>query len=42
MVEQVLLFGNFAMLKSFKANGNNLITNTLFGVDYVIADKHFV
>jgi len=38
-VEQVLLFGNFAMLKSFKANGNNLITNTLFGVDYVIADE---
>lgn len=39
MVEQMLLFGNFAMLKSFKANGNNLITNTLFGVDYVIADE---
>jgi len=38
-VEQVLLFGNFAMLKSFKANGNNLIGNTLFGVDYVIADE---
>lgn len=39
MVEQTLLFGNFAMLKSFKANGNNLITNTLFGVDYVIFDE---
>ena len=24
-IEQSLLFGNFAMLKSFKANGNNLI-----------------
>ena len=39
MVEQVLLFGNFAMLKSFKANGYNMIPNTLFGVDYVIADE---
>jgi len=39
MVEQVLLFGNFSMLKSFKANGNNMITNTLFGVDYVINDE---
>ena len=38
-IEQSLLFGNFAMLKSFKANGNNLIKKTLTGVDYVIQDE---
>lgn len=38
-IEQVLLFSNFAMLKSFKANGNNLIKKTLTGVDYVIQDR---
>ena len=38
-IEQNLLFGNFAMLKSFKANGNNLIKKTLTGVDYVIQDE---
>ncbi len=38
-IEQVLLFSNFAMLKSFKANGNNLIKKTLTGVDYVIQDE---
>jgi len=38
-IEQNLLFGNFAMLKSFKANGHNLIKKTLTGVDYVIQDK---
>jgi ribonucleotide reductase beta subunit family protein with ferritin-like domain len=39
MIEQVLLFSNFAMLKSFKSNGNNLIKNTLTGVDFVIQDE---
>lgn len=39
MIEQVLLFSNFAMLKSFQANGNNLITNTVTGVTYVINDE---
>lgn len=39
MIEQVLLFSNFAMLKSFKANGNNLIKSTLTGVDFVIQDE---
>lgn len=39
-IEQVLLFSNFAMLKSFKANGHNLIKKTLTGVDYVIQDRH--
>lgn len=39
MIEQVLLFSNFAMLKSFQANGNNLIPNTVSGVDYVINDE---
>lgn len=39
-IEQNLLFGNFAMLKSFKANGHNLIKKTLTGVDYVIQDSH--
>lgn len=39
-IEQVLLFSNFAMLKSFKANGYNLIKKTLTGVDYVIQDRH--
>jgi len=38
-IEQVLLFGNFAMLKSFKANGYNLIKKSLTGVDYVIQDE---
>jgi len=40
-IEQNLLFGNFAMLKSFKANGHNLIKKTLTGVDYVIRDEQF-
>ena len=39
MIEQVLLFSNFAMLKSFQANGNNLIPNTISGVDYVVNDE---
>ena len=39
MVEQVLLFSNFAMLKSFKANGNSYILNTLTGVDFVVQDE---
>lgn len=39
MIEQVLLFSNFAMLKSFQANGHNLITNTITGVDYVVQDE---
>lgn len=39
LIEQVLLFSNFAVLKSFQANGNNLITNTITGVDFVISDE---
>lgn len=39
LIEQVLLFSNFAMLKSFQANGNNLITNTITGVDFVKNDE---
>lgn len=39
MIEQVLLFGNFAMLKSFKSNGYNYINNTLTGVDFVVNDE---
>lgn len=39
MIEQVLLFSNFALLKSFKANGYNLIQNTLVGVDFVTQDE---
>ena len=39
MIEQVLLFSNFAMLKSFQANGNNLIKHTTVGVDFVIQDE---
>jgi len=39
LVEQVLLFGNFAMLKTFQANGYNLITNTITGLDFVIGDE---
>ena len=38
-IEQVLLFSNFAMLKSFKSNGHTLIKKTLTGVDYVIQDE---
>lgn len=39
MIEQVLLFSNFAMLKSFKSNGYSLMKNTLTGVDYVVQDE---
>jgi ribonucleotide reductase beta subunit family protein with ferritin-like domain len=39
IIEQVFLFSNFAMLKSFKANGHKLILNTLTGVDYVVNDE---
>lgn len=39
MIEQVLLFSNFAMLKSFQSNGHNLITNTITGVDFVVQDE---
>lgn len=39
MIEQVLLFSNFAMLKSFQANGNNFIKNTVTGVDFVVRDE---
>lgn len=39
LIEQVLLFSNFAMLKSFQANGNNLIPNTVLGVTYVTNDE---
>jgi len=39
MIEQVLLFSNFAMLKSFQSNGHNLLTNTLTGVDFVVQDE---
>ena len=39
LIEQVLLFGNFAMLNSFQANGNNLITNTVTGVTFVKNDE---
>lgn len=39
LIEQVLLFSNFAMLKSFKSNGHNLITNTVTGVDFVVQDE---
>jgi len=38
-IEQVLLFSNFAMLKSFQANGYSLIPNTITGVKFVIQDK---
>jgi ribonucleoside-diphosphate reductase beta chain len=39
LIEQVLLFSNFAMLKSFRSNGNNFIPNTVTGVDFVIFDE---
>ena len=39
LIEQVLLFSNFAMLKSFQSNGNNLIKKTITGVDFVIQDE---
>jgi ribonucleoside-diphosphate reductase beta chain len=40
-IEQVFLFSNFAMLKSFRANGYNLMPNTVFGVDYVVRDESY-
>jgi ribonucleotide reductase beta subunit family protein with ferritin-like domain len=40
-IEQVLLFSNFGSLKSFRANGYNLISNTVHGVTYVINDEMF-
>ena len=39
LIEQVLLFSNFAMLKSFQANGHNLIANTVTGVEFVCNDE---
>lgn len=39
LIEQVLLFSNFAMLKSFQSNGHNLISNTITGVDFVVQDE---
>jgi len=39
LIEQVLLFSNFAMLKSFQSNGYNLIKNTITGVDFVVQDE---
>lgn len=39
LVEQVLLFSNFAILKTFKSNGYNLISNTVSGVGFVQADE---
>lgn len=39
LIEQVLLFSNFAMLKSFQANGNNYIPNTVTGVTFVVNDE---
>lgn len=39
MIEQVLLFSNFAMLRSFQANGHNLIPNTIAGVNFVVSDE---
>ena len=39
LIEQVLLFSNFAMLKSFQANGHNLIPNTVTGVEFVTNDE---
>jgi|SaaInl8_200m_RNA_FD_contig_81_127101_length_10369_multi_3_in_0_out_0_10 ribonucleoside-diphosphate reductase beta chain len=39
LTEQVLLFSNFTILRSFKSNGHKYIMNTLFGVDYVIRDE---
>ena len=39
IIEQVLLFSNFAMLKSFQSNGHNLIANTITGVDFVTQDE---
>jgi len=38
-IEQVTLFSNFAMLKSFRANGNSLIPNTITGVNFVVQDE---
>jgi len=39
LIEQVVLFSNFAMLKSFRANGNSLIPNTITGVNFVVQDR---
>jgi len=39
LIEQVVLFSNFAMLKSFRANGNSLIPNTITGVNFVVQDE---
>jgi len=38
-IEQVMLFGSFAMLKTFNSNGNNLIPNTITGVNFVVQDE---
>ena len=39
LIEGVVLYSSFALLKSFQANGNNKIPNIVTGVDYVVVDE---
>lgn len=39
MIEGVVLYSSFALLKSFQANGHNKIPNIITGVDYVSVDE---
>lgn len=39
MIEGVVLYSSFALLKSFQSNGHNKIPNIVTGVDYVCVDE---
>jgi ribonucleotide reductase beta subunit family protein with ferritin-like domain len=39
LIEGVVLYSSFALLKSFQANGSNSIPNIVTGVDYVVVDE---
>jgi len=39
LIEGVVLYSSFALLKSFQSNGHNEIPNIVTGVDYVVVDE---
>lgn len=39
LIEGVVLYSSFSLLKSFQANGHNNIPNIVTGVDYVVVDE---
>lgn len=39
LMEGAILFSNFALFKSFQSNGNNMIGNTVRGIDQSVVDE---